>query len=51
MADYDGKNGHEFYDTSCELHMVMMLIYDDKDNDDDDERNADLCDPPSSVLR
>ena len=26
MADYFGKNGHEFYDTSCELNMMMIII-------------------------
>ena len=25
MADYDGKNGHEFYDTSCELNVMMKI--------------------------
>ena len=41
MSDYDGKNGHEFYDTSCELN-IMMTIKNVVTDDPDDE-----SDPPS----
>ena len=47
MADYDGKNGHEFYDTSCELHLIDDDIGYDCDNHEDNERNADLSDRAS----